>query len=189
MLFPAGVGFRKLAPFRSLPFFWWTSDHNLRQHGGFAHNEPQHVMAAPQRPTGRLSKPRDDLQRAIQAAERGLASASAEGFREVLKHARDAVLGSQRLVLVLDHLVRQGLRRQQSPELLSASEVQVPIQALRVAVGVLAATTPLKFSADYKQYTERVQALIDIARSVLDRGLEPVAPLSELDEWKLFREP
>ena len=75
------------------------------------------------------------------------------------------------------------------PELLSASEVQAPIQVLRVAVGVLAATTPLKFSADYKQYTERVQALIDVARSVLDRGLEPVAPLSELDEWKPFREP
>ena len=145
-------------------------------------------MAAPQRPAGRLTRPRDDLQSAIQRAERGLAAASTEGFRDVLRHVRDAVLGSQRLVFILERLLRQGLRRQQSPQLLPAADVQAAIQALRAAVGVLAVTTPVRFSTDYNRYAERLQELIAVGRAVLDRGLEPVAPPPELDEWMPFRE-
>ena len=63
------------------------------------------------------------------------------------------------------------------------------LQAVRAAVGSLAITTPLKFSADYKRYTERVEALIEIGRAVLDRGVESSVNVAELDEWKPFREP
>ncbi len=155
-------------------------NHNVRQHTS---------MVAKKRPADRLPNPRDELQRAIQRAERGLAAATAEGFREVLLRVRHAVLLSERLVVVLDRLVLHGFRRRQSTEPLAPSDVEPAIQAVRVAVGSLAATTPLKFSADYKRYTERVEALIEVARVVVDRGVESSVNVAELDEWKLFREP
>ena len=137
---------------------------------------------------GRLSNPRDELQRAIQRAERGVAAASAEGFREVLQRVRQAVLDSERLVLVLDQLIRQGLRRRQSSDRVSSSEVEAAIDAVRRAVGSLSRTTPLQLSAVYGQYTERVDVLLAVARSILDRGLDPPVNVRELDEWKPFRE-
>ena len=91
--------------------------------------------------------------------------------------------------MVLDRLVRQGLRRRGSSGYLSPSEVQEPIQAVREAVGRLANTTPAKFSSDYDQYNQRVGALMAIGRSVLDRGLEPSVKLEKLDKWTPFREP
>ena len=102
--------------------------------------------------------------------------------------SRHAVVDSQRLVMVLDSLARQGLRRRGATDLLSPSEVQEPIQAVRAAVGRLASTTPSKLSSDYDEYNRRVEALIAAGRSVLGRGLAPVA-LEELDEWGPFREP
>ena len=65
-------------------------------------------MAPKTRPADRLPNPWYELKRAIQRAERGLAAASAEGFREVLLRVRQAVLQSERLVVVLDRLVLQG---------------------------------------------------------------------------------
>ena len=56
-------------------------------------------------------------------------------------------------------------------------------------MGRLAKTTPAKFSEDYEQYNQRVRALIQVGRSVLDRGLDPPEGIEELDEWKPFREP
>ena len=79
-------------------------------------------------------------------------------------------------------------RLQNPRDELSPSEVQEPIQAVRAAVGRLASTTPSKLSADYDEYNRRVEALIAAGRSVLGRGLAPVA-LEELDEWGPFREP
>ena len=155
-------------------------NHNVRQHTS---------MVAKKGPADRLPNPRDELQRAIQRAERGLAAASAEGFREVLLRVRQAVLQCERLVVVLDRLVVQGVRRRPSTEPLAPSDVEPAIHAVRAAVGSLAATTPLKFSADYKRYTDRVDALIDVARAVLDRGVESSVNVAELDEWKPFREP
>ena len=64
-------------------------------------------------------------------------AASAEGFRDVSKRVRQAVVDSERLLMVLDRLVRQGLRRRGSSGYLSPSEVQDPIQAVREAVGRL----------------------------------------------------
>ena len=118
----------------------------------------------------------------------GIAAASAEGFCEVLQRARHAVLESERLVRVRDQVARQGLRRLRSSDRVSQPEVQTAIQALRAAVGSISRTTPLKFSADDRQYTDQVNALVAVARSVLDRGLDPPDD-RELDEWKLFREP
>ena len=138
----------------------------------------------------RLPNARAELQRAIQRAERGLTAASAEGFREVPKRVREAILGSERLVVVLDQLVRQGFRRRQSAQpaqTLSSSEVAAAGQAVRAAVGCLAKTTPLRFSSDYKKYTEGVRALMAVAESVLEGGVEPLR-VPELDEWKPFRE-
>ena len=145
-------------------------------------------MASENPPAGRLQNPRDELERAIQRAERGLAGTSAEGFREVCSRIRQAVLDSERLVMVLGRLVRQGLRRRGSTDLLSPSELRDPIQAIRAAVGRLANTTPSKLSSDYDEYNQRVRALIAVGRSVLERGLAPVM-LEELDEWGPFREP
>ena len=145
-------------------------------------------MPAKNPAAGRLQNPRDELERAIKRAERGLAGASAEGFREVSERIRRAVVDSQRLVMVLDSLARQCLRRRGSTDLLSPSEVQEPIQAVRAAVGRLASTTPSKLSSDYDEYNRRAEALIAAGRSVLGRGLAPVA-LEELDEWGPFREP
>ena len=102
---------------------------------------------------------------------------------------RQAVLDSERLVLVLDQVARQGLRRLHSSDRVSQLEVETAIQAVRAAVGSLSKTTPLQFSADYRLYTERVNALVAVARSVLDRGLDPPVKVRELDEWKPFREP
>jgi hypothetical protein len=42
----------------------------------------------------RIQNPRDELQRAIQRAEKGLSGAAGEGFREVLTRVRQAVLDS-----------------------------------------------------------------------------------------------
>lgn len=141
-------------------------------------------------PADRLPNVRDDLTRAIQRAERGLAAASVEGFRDVLPRVRQAVLNCERLVIVLDRLVVQGLRRRRRvSDPLAVSDVEPAIQAVRVAVGSRAVTTPAKFSADYKRYTERVEALIKVGGAVLERGLEPPAKVAELDEWKPFREP
>ena len=79
-------------------------------------------MVAMKRAADRLPNTRDELERAIQRAERGLAAASAEGFREVLLRVRQAVRQSdllrvrqavrqsERLVVVLDRLVLQGLQ-------------------------------------------------------------------------------
>ena len=142
-------------------------------------------MAARKRPADRLPNPRDELQR----AERGLRAESAEGFRGVLLRVRQAVLQCERLVVVLDLLVLQGFRRRQPTDPLASSDVEPAIQAVRAAVGSLLVTTPLKFFADYKRYTERVEALIEVGRAVLDRGVESSARVAELDEWKLFREP
>ena len=99
------------------------------------------------------------------------------------------VLQSQRLVVVLDRLVLQGFRRRQSTDPLAPSDVEPAVRAVRVALGSLAVTTPLKFSADYKRYTELVEALIEVGRAVLDRGVESSLRVAELDEWKPFREP
>jgi hypothetical protein len=142
-------------------------------------------MSAGKPPVDRLSNPSDGLQRAIQRAERGLSSPSAEGFREALKRVREAVLNSERLVAVLEQLLRYGLRRRQSHDSVSPPEVEAAIRA----VGSLANTTPLKLSDDYKRYTDHVKALTAVGRSVLERGLKPSVDRRELDEWKLFREP
>jgi len=109
---------------------------------------------------------------------------SAEGFRELPQRVRQAVLQSQRLVVLLDRLVLQGFRRRQSSDPLVPSDVEPAIQAVRTAVRSLAGTTPLKFSADYKGYTERVEALIKVGRAVLDRGVESSVKIAELDEWE-----
>ena len=118
-----------------------------------------------------------------------MSGASTEGFREIFPGVRHAVAASERLVLVLDRLTRQGLRRVGSSSFVSISEVQEPIQEVREIVGRLAKTTPAKFSDDYEQYNQRVRALIQVGRSVLDRGLDPPEGIEELDEWKPFREP
>ena len=146
-------------------------------------------MTAKPRSPDRLPNVRDELKRAIQRAERGLAAASTEGFRDVLQRVREAVLHSERLVVVLDHLVLQGFRPRRAGNPLAPSEVEAVIQPVRAAVGALAVTTPLKFSEDYRGYTERVDALIKVGRAVLDRGVESPAGVAELDEWKPFREP
>ena len=146
-------------------------------------------MARKRSSADRLQNPRDELQRAIQRAERGLAGASGEGFREVSKRVRQAVVDSERLVMVLDRLARQGLRPRGSSDHLAPSDVQEPIQAVREAVGRLANTTPSKFSSDYDQYNQRVRKLMVVGRSVLERGLEASEKLEELDEWTPFREP
>lgn len=143
--------------------------------------------AAASRP--RRGRRRGPYERAIQRAEKGLAAASAEGFREALLRVRQAVLQCERLVVVLDRPVLQGFRRRQSTEPLAPSDVEPAIQAVRAAVGSLAVTTPLKFSADYKRYTERVEALIEVGRKVLDRRVESSVKVAELDESKPFREP
>ena len=158
------------------------------RHHAFADNVRRHLMAPKNPSAGRLQNPRDELERAIKRAERGLAGASGEGFREVSERIRRAVLDSQRLVMVLDSLARQGLRRRGSTDPLSPSEVQEPIQAVRAAVGRIASATPSKLSGDYDEYNRRVEALIAVGRSVLERGLAPVA-LEELDEWGPFQEP
>ena len=163
-------------------------EHNLVRHPAFADNVRRHRMAPRNPAAGRLQNPRDELERAIQRAERGLAGTSAEGFREVSRRMRQAVLDSERLVTVLGRLAHQGLRRRGSTELLSPAEVQDPIQAVRAAVGRLANTTPSKLSSDHDEYNRRVQALIKVGRAVLERGLEPVT-VGELDEWGPFREP
>ena len=71
---------------------------------------------------------------------------------------------------------------------MAASDVGPTVQTVRAAVGALAATTPAKFSADYKRYTACVAALIDVGRDVLERGIESPVKVAELDEWKPFRE-
>ena len=147
------------------------------------------VMTAPKnRSSERLQNPRYELERAVKRAKSALAASSGEGFREVLPRVRRAVVDSELLVMVLGSLVRQGLRRVRSKDLLPPEQVQDAIQHLRAAVGRLANTTPAKLSADYAEYTQRVQAVIDVGCAVLDRGLEPVER-EELDEWKPFREP
>ena len=146
-------------------------------------------MTAPKtRSSDRLQNPRDELKRAVQRAERALAAASGEGFREVFPRVRRAVVDSEPLVRVLGRLVRQGRRRVRSTDLLPPDQLQDAVQPVRVAVGRLANTTPAKFSADFGEYTRRVDALIVVGKAVLDRGVEPVEP-EELDEWKPFREP
>ena len=157
--------------------------------GGFAHNVRQYIMARKQSSVDRPSNPRYELQRAIQRAQRGLAGASGEGFREVSKRVRQAVVDSEHLVMVLDRLARQGLRPRGSSDHLSPFEVQEPIQAVCEAVGQLAKTTPAKFSSDYDQYNQRVRALMAVGRSVLERGVGPSVKLEELAEWTPFSEP
>ncbi len=145
-------------------------------------------MARKRTARDRLQAPRDELQRAIARAEKGLSGASAEGFRELLKRVRQAVLESERLVGILDRLVRQGLRRSGSATLVPHSEVQDALREIRAAVGSLAATTPAKFSADYERYNQAAKALIHVGRAAHERGLEPAAKLGELDEWEPFRQ-
>ena len=148
------------------------------------------ITMARKRPSlDRIQNPRDELQRAIQRAEKGLSGAAGEGFREVLTRVRQAVLDSERLVAVLDRLVGQGLRRRSSDNFIQPSEVQDAIGAVRAAVGALASTTPAKFSGDYDQYNQRARALIAIAQAVLDPGLDSPVKRQELDEWEPFREP
>ena len=92
--------------------------------------------------------------------------------------------------MVLDRLVLQGFRcRSSTTDPLAPSDVEPAIQAVRAAVGSLAVTTPLNFSADYKGYTQRVDGLIEVGRAVLDRGVESSMKVAELDEWEPFREP
>ena len=146
-------------------------------------------MAQERKRPDRLQNPRDELTRALHHVETALSGASTEGFSEVFPNVRRAVAGSERLVLVLDQLTRQGFRRRQSSSFVSIAEVQEPIQEVREIVGRLAKTTPAKFSEDYEQYNQRVRALIQVGQSVLDRGLDPPERLEELDEWKPFREP
>lgn len=157
------------------------SNHNVRQYTS---------MPATKAFGGyRLPNARDELKHVIQRAERGLAAASAEGFAEVLLRVRQAVLQCERLVVVLDRFVLQGFRSRQSIEPLVPTDVEPAIQAVRAAVGSLAVTTPLKFFADHKRYTERVEPLIDVGRAVLNRGVESSVNVAALDEWRLFREP
>ena len=146
-------------------------------------------MPVSQRTTHRLQNPRDELQRAVQRAERGIAASSAEGFREILERVRQAVLQSERLVVVLDRLVQQGFDRRQRAKPVAPSDVEPVVQAVRVAVGAFAMTTPTKFSTDYKRYTEAVEALIQVGRAVLERGVASPVKVAELDEWKPFRGP
>ena len=146
-------------------------------------------MVAVEHPPKRLGNVRDELTRGIQRTERALAAASVEGFREVVPRVRQAVLECERLVMLLDRLVLQGFRRRRRTDPLAPSDVEPAIQAVRVAVGSLAVTTPAKFSVDYKGYTQRVEALIEVGRAVLDRGVESSVKLAELDEWEPFREP
>ena len=162
--------------------------HDLARHHTFADNVRRHLMARKRPSAGRLQNPRDELQRAIQRTARGLAGASGEGFREVLMRVRQAVVDSERLVVVLDRLARQGLRPRGSSPPLPPSDVQEPIRAVRATVGRLANTTPSKFSSDFDQYTQSVGALIAVGQCVLDRGVEPSVKLEELDEWTPFRE-
>ena len=63
---------------------------------------------------GWLVNPGYELENAIQRAERGLAAAAAEGFREVVPRLREAVLQCERLVVVVDP-ARQGLHGRQRP--------------------------------------------------------------------------
>ena len=146
-------------------------------------------MARKRSSSDRIPNPRDELQRGIQRAEKGLSGAAGEGFREVLQRVRQAVLDSERLVAVLDRLVEQGLRRRGSDNFVQPSEVQDAIGAVRAAVGVLASTTPAKFSRDYDQYNQSLRALIATGQAVLDRGLDSPVKRQELDEWEPFREP
>ena len=137
----------------------------------------------------RLQNPSYEIKMGVQRAERGLAEASTAGFRELCPSVRNAVIESERLVVVLDRLVRQGLRRPGSGDPVAAADVKDAVKAVRQAVGRLAETTPAKFSDDYTQYNQRVRTLITVARSVLDRGLQAPPGPGELDEWQPFREP
>ena len=123
----------------------------------------------------------------MQRAERGLAGASADGFRHLFPRVRQAVLDSERLVVVLDRLVVQGFRKRGGTDPLAPSHVEPAIQAVRSAVGALAMTTASRFSADYQRYAETVERLVAVGRSVLDRGVESPVRVAELDEWKDFR--
>ena len=149
---------------------------------------PQHNMVARSRSVDRVVNVRDELTRAMQRAERGLAAVSAQGFREVSRRVRQAVLDSERLVVVLDRLVVQGFRRRGRKEPVTAAAVEPAIQAVRAAVGAFAVTTAPRFSADYQRYAQAVERLVEVARSVLDRGVESPVNAVELDEWKMFRD-
>lgn len=83
---------------------------------------------------------------------------------------------------------RGSLRRARASRR-TASSGSGRYQSVRAAVGALAVTTPLKFSEDYRGYTERVEAPIKVGRAALERGVESPARVTELDEWKPFREP
>ena len=72
----------------------------------FADNVRRHLMPPKKLSAARLQNPRDELERAITRAERGLVGASREGFREVSERLRHAIADSQRLVMVLDSLAR-----------------------------------------------------------------------------------
>ena len=45
------------------------------------------------------------------------------------------------------------------------------------------------FSVNCKDYTERIETLIEVGRAVLDRGVESWKKVAEMDEWEPFREP
>ena len=55
------------------------------------------------------------------------------------------------LVMVLDRLARQDLRRRGSSSFVPSSDIDERIQAVRAAVGQLANTTPSKFSSGYQK--------------------------------------
>ena len=104
------------------------------------------VAGASSRSVDTVVNVRDELTRPMQRAERGLAAVSAQGFRDVSRRGRQAVLDSERLVVVLDRLLVQGFRRRGRKEPVAPSAVDSAIEAVRAAVGAFAVTTASWFS-------------------------------------------
>ena len=135
---------------------------------------------------GRLQNPRDEVNRAIQRAERGLAAASGEGFREVLKRVRQAVVDSERLVVVLDRVARQGLRPRGSSAQLPPSDVQESIQPDRGPVG---ADCRCRARGDRQPGVRRKRCALHrrrpVIRRVLGRGAGGIRHDEQL-RWDVF---
>ena len=135
----------------------------------------------------RLSHPTPEIQRAVKQATSGLSAARCSGFDGMAERIRNAVVASERLVVVLERIAEHGLRRPKDANPLSPKEVREGVRQVREAVGQFADTTPEGLSDAYGHYTRAVEALVDLANRVLRCGVLHTEGDQLLTPWDNFR--
>ena len=137
----------------------------------------------------RLPNPSEAVRRAVKQARSELSTARCSGFDGMTERIRNAVMSSERFVVVLERIGRHGLRRGENAKALSPTDVQEAVQRVRGAVGELGGTTPEGFSDGYAAYTRSVQELAELAERVVECGVAHTDEDQLPSEWDTFRKP